>query len=98
MPEILEFFLGLSRSIIQGLSEAKKFESDVIAEGIVEGIKKSRKNLLFIGISIAFLASGFFLVFWGIAVYIDTFFAMKGAGYALVGIIAVLAGGLVAKS
>ncbi len=95
MKDTLEFLLGLSKTIIQGLSETKKFESEAIGDGIADGIDKSRKQLFTIGISVALTGTGFFIVMWGIATAIDTFFTMKGIGYVLIGAVAALMGALV---
>ncbi len=64
---------------------------------IAEGIEKSRKKLFTIGVSIALAGIGFFLILWGIASMIDTIFAMRGFGFVLAGIIAVLSGALAHK-
>ncbi len=97
MKDTLEFLLGLSKSVIQGLSETKRFESDAIGDGIANGINKSRNNLFTIGISIAMTGTGFFLTTWGVATVIDTLFAMKGIGYVLIGIVAALMGTIVLR-
>lgn len=97
MHDVIEFLLGLTKSIIQGLSEAKKFESDAIGDGIANGVEKSRKKLLSIGISISLIGTGLFLTLWGIASGIDDVFAMRGLGFVLIGIPAVLVGALVYK-
>ncbi len=91
--DIIEFFSGLSASIIQGFSELQK--QGGLGNEIVEGIQKSRKKLFTIGVSIALAGTGFFLILWGIASTIDAMFAMRGFGFVLVGIIAVLTGALV---
>ncbi len=90
--DIIEFFSGLSTSIIQGFSEMQKQSG--LGNEIAEGIQKSRKKLFTIGISIALAGTGFLMILWGIASTIDAIFAMRGFGFVLVGIIAVLTGAL----
>ena len=90
---IIDFLSGLSKSIIQGFSEAH----DVIGNSIEEGIEKSRKKIFITGVAISMVATGFFLISWGIASAIDTMFAMKGLGYILIGLLGVLTGALVYK-
>lgn len=72
--------------------EGQKEISHIIGEGIAEGIEKSGKELFSIGISITFIGIGFFLTIWGIATAIDIIFSMKGFGYILMGIFAILVG------
>lgn len=90
----IDFLCGLSKSIIQGLSETPRRG---IGDDIVEGIEKSRKKLFTIGVSISIAGTGFFLTLWGIASVIDAVFAMQGFGFVLIGILAVLIGALVYK-
>jgi len=90
----IDFLCGLSKSIIQGLSETHRRG---IGDDIVEGIEKSRKKLFTIGVSISIAGTGFFLTLWGIASVIDAMFAMQGFGFVLIGILAVLIGALVYK-
>ncbi len=88
--DIIDFIHGLSESILHSFGE----KHGGLGNEIAEGIEKSRKKLFTIGISIALSGIGFFLILWGIASTIDTIFAMRGFGFVLVGIIAVLAGAL----
>ncbi|MFZ3384958.1 MAG: hypothetical protein WA144_13640 [Candidatus Methanoperedens sp.] len=90
---IIDFLSGLSNSIIQGFSEAH----DVIGNSIEKGIEKSRKKIFITGIAISLVATGFFLIFWGIASAIDVMFAMRGLGFVLIGLIGVLTGVLLYK-
>ncbi len=93
MQSIKDFFVGFSNSILQNMSkEGQKEISHVIGEGIAEGIEKSGKELFSIGISITLIGIGFFLIIWGIATTVDIIFAMKGFGYILIGIFAILIG------
>ncbi len=92
---MVDFLHGLSTSLLQGFGDMQKH--GVIGNGIVEGIEKSRQKLFTIGISIALAGIGFFLILWGIASTIDAMFAMRGFGFVIVGIIAVLAGTLTYK-
>ena len=89
---ITDFLSGLSKSISQGF-----IERDGIANSIEEGIKKSRKKIFVTGIAISIIATGFFLLFWGIASAIDAMFVMRGLGFVLVGLLGVLTGALVYK-
>ena len=91
----MDFLNGLSKSIIQGLSEALKIGG--IGNSIEEGIKKSRKKLFITGVAISLAATGFFLTFWGIASAIDAMFTMQGLGFVLTGLIGILTGALVYK-
>jgi len=90
---IIDFLSGLSKSIIQGFTEAH----DVIGNSIEEGIEKSRKKIFITGVGISLAASGFFLILWGIASAIDATFAMHGLGFVLIGLLGVLTGALVYK-
>jgi hypothetical protein len=90
---IIDFLSGLSKSIIQGLSEAH----DVIGNSIEEKIEKVRKKIFITGVAISIAATGFFLILWGIASAIDTLFAMQGLGFVLIGLLGVLTGALVYK-
>jgi len=90
---IIDFISGFAKSMIQGLSEAH----DVIGNSIEEGIEKSRKKIFFLGVAISIVATGFFLIFWGIASAIDTMFAMRGMGFVLIGLLGVLTGAIVYK-
>ncbi len=80
---IIDFLSGLSKSIIQGFSEA--LTHGVIGNSIEEGIEKFRKKLFITGVAISLVATGFFLILWGIASAIDTMFAMRGLGFVLIG-------------
>ncbi len=90
--DVVDFIQGLLDSIFHGFGEMQKHGG--LGNEIAEGIEKSRKKLFTIGVSIALAGIGFFLILWGIASTIDTIFAMRGFGFVLVGIIAVLAGAL----
>jgi len=90
---IIDFLSGLSKSMIHGLGEVH----DVIGNSIEEVIEKYRKKIFITGIAISIVATGFFLIFWGIASAIDTMFAMRGLGYVLIGLLGVLTGALVYK-
>jgi len=92
---IIDFLSGLSKSIIQGFSEALKL--GVISNSIEEGIEKLRRKLFTTGIAISMAATGFFLILWGIASVIDAMFAMRGLGFVLIGFLGVLTGVLVYK-
>ena len=95
---IEDFFMGLSNSILDYMSkEGRKEISHIIGESIREGIEKSGKELYYIGISIIIIGTGFFLIALGIATYIDIIFAMKGFGYILIGIFAILIGLILSK-
>jgi hypothetical protein len=93
--DIVDFLHGLSTSILQGFGEMQKHGG--LGNELAEGIEKSRKKLFTIGVSIALAGIGFFLILWGIASAIDTIFAMRGFGFVLLGIIAVLTGALAYK-
>jgi hypothetical protein len=88
---IKDFLRGLSKSIIQGFTEAQCG----IGDSIYEGIEKSRKKIFIIGVAISLTGSGFFLILWGIASAIDSMFVMRGLGYVLIGLLGVLIGALV---
>jgi hypothetical protein len=90
---IIDFLSGLSKSIIQGLTEAHSG----IGNSIEEAIEKFRKKLFITGVAISVAATGFFLVLWGIASAIDGMFAMRGLGFVLIGLLGVLTGVLVYK-
>ena len=90
---IIDFLSGLSKSIIQGFTEAR----DVIGNSVEEGIEKSRKKIFITGVGISLAGSGFFLILWGIASAIDVMFTMRGLGYVLIGILGVLTGALLYK-
>ncbi|MCX9081196.1 MAG: hypothetical protein OIN83_03275 [Candidatus Methanoperedens sp.] len=90
---IMDFLSGLSKSIIQGISEVQ----GGIGNSIEEGVEKFRKELFITGVAISIAGTGFFLTLWGIASAIDTMFAMWGLGFVLVGLLAVLTGVLVYK-
>jgi hypothetical protein len=99
VQNLKEFFLGLINAIIQGLpGEARKQVSDAIGDGIAQGVEKSRKKLLAVGVSIALIGIGLFLILWGIATSIDMVFGMRGFGYVLIGIPAILIGIILYKS
>jgi hypothetical protein len=96
---VKEFLLGLVNGIIQGLpGEAQKHVSDAIGNGIAQGVEKSRKKLFSVGVSIALIGIGLFLLLWGIATSIDIIFKMDGFGYVLIGIPAILIGIILYKS
>lgn len=90
---IIDFLSGLSKSIIQGFTEAQSG----IGNSIEESIEKSRKKIFITGVAISIAASGFFLILWGIASAIDVTFAMRGMGFILIGLLGVLTGALVYK-
>ena len=90
--DIVDFLQGLSTSILRGFGEMQT--KGGLGDELADGIEKSRKKLFTIGVSIALAGIGFFLILWGIASTIDTIFAMRGFGFVLVGIIAVLTGAL----
>ena len=92
---IIDFFNGLSTSIIQGVGEAIKHGG--ISESIEEGIEKYRKKLFITGVAISIAGAGFFLTLWGIASALDAMFSMRGLGYVMIGLLGVLAGALVYK-
>jgi hypothetical protein len=90
---VIDFLSGLSKSIIQGFTEAH----GGIGNSIEESIEKFRKKIFITGIAISIAATGFFLILWGIASAIDVMFAMRGLGYVLIGLLGVLTGALVYK-
>jgi len=90
---IIDFLSGLSKSVIQGLSEAH----DVIGNSIEESIEKFRKKIFITGVAISIAATGFFMIFWGIASALEAMFAMRGLGFVLIGLLGVLIGALVYK-
>ncbi|MCZ7357605.1 MAG: hypothetical protein O8C66_02535 [Candidatus Methanoperedens sp.] len=92
---IIDFLSGLSKSIIEGFSEALKHSG--IGNSIEEGMEKFRKKLFITGIAISLAGTGFFLILWGIASAIDAMFAMRGLGFVLIGLLGVLTGALVLK-
>ncbi len=97
MPKqnIVDFLHGFLDSLLHGFRDMQELGG--ISNEIVEGIEKSRKKLFAIGVSIALAGIGFFLVLWGIASIIDVIFTMRGFGFVMVGIIAVLIGALAYK-
>ena len=90
---IIDFLSGLSKSIIQGLTEAQG-----IGNSIEQGIERYRKKLFITGVAISIAATGFFLILWGIASSIDAMFAMRGMGFVLIGLVGVLTGALLYKN
>jgi hypothetical protein len=92
--DIVDFIHGLVHSLIQGFSAT---QGHGLGNDIAEGIEKSRKKLFTIGTSVALAGTGFFLTLWGIASTIDTVFVMRGFGFVLIGLIAVLIGALAYK-
>ena len=90
---IIDFLSGLSKSIIQGFTEAH----GGIGNSIEESIEKFRKKIFITGVAISIAATGFFLILWGIASAFDAMFAMRGLGYVLIGLLGVLTGALVYK-
>ncbi len=98
MQNLKDFLMGFSNSILHIWSkEGQKEIGHIIGEGIKEGIEKSEKELSHIGISIVVIGIGLFLITWGIARYIDIVFTMKGFGYVLIGIFAILSGFILRK-
>ena len=92
---IIDFLSGLSKSIIQGFSEALKLGG--IGNSIEEGIEKFRKKLVTTGVAILIAGIGFFLTLWGIASAIEAMFAPRGLGFVMIGLLAVLTGALIYK-
>lgn len=90
-------FLAGLLDIFKTLIDAPKLAGDAIGKGIAEGVRKSTQRLFSLGVSLALIATGFFLLLWGISTILDTYFAMRGLGYVLIGIIAALLGALVFK-
>ncbi len=98
MPGIIETLGNLSKLVTQRFhDETQKYISDAIGNGIAEGLQRSSGKLFTIAISVALLATGFFLTLWGISSAIDMYFAMRGLGYVLIGMLAVVTGALVYK-
>ncbi len=93
--DIMDFLRGFLDSFLYSFRDMQKHGG--LSNEIVEGIEKSRRKLFAIGVSIALAGIGFFLMLWGIASTIDAIFAMRGFGFVLVGIIAVLTGALAYK-
>lgn len=93
---IIDFFNGFLSSIIQGLGEALKKSG--IDSSIENHLEKFRKKLFVTGVAISIIATGFFLIFWGVASAIDKIYAMGGLGFVLIGLLGVLAGALIYKS
>ena len=92
---IIDFLGGFSNSIVQGLGDTlKRSGTD---NSIEEYIEKLRKKLFITGVAISIVATGFFLILWGIASSIDKTFAMRGLGFVLIGLLGVLTGALVFK-
>ncbi|VVB88053.1 Uncharacterised protein [uncultured archaeon] len=91
---VIDFIRGFSSSLAQGLGEARKHD---IGNEIVEGIEKSRKKLFTIGVAVSLVGAGFFLTLWGIASALDAMIAMRGVGFVLIGLLAVLSGALLYK-
>ncbi len=91
-PGTIDFICGLSKSIVQGLGEGHRHGG--LGNDVAEGIEKSRKKLFTIGASVALAGTGFFLILWGVSSTIDAIFAMRGFGFVLIGVLAVLAGAL----
>ncbi len=83
---ITDYLSGISKSIIQGFGNSIK-----------EGMEKFRKKLAITVVAISLIGIGFFLTLWGIASAIDVMFTMRGLGYVLIGLLAVLTGALVFK-
>lgn len=83
---ITDFLSGLSKSIIQGFGNSLK-----------ESMEKFRKKVAITVVAISLIGIGFFLTLWGIASAIDMMFTMRGLGYVLIGLLAVLTGALVFK-
>jgi hypothetical protein len=90
---IIDFLSGISKSIIQGLSEVLNLGG--FCNSIDEGIEEFRKKLFITGVAIILAGTGFFLTLWGIASAIDAMFAMRGLGFVLIGLPGVLTGALV---
>lgn len=98
MPGIIESLGNISKIAIERFcSDTQKLASEAIVNGLTEGLEKSSGKFLTIGISIALLATGFFLALWGIASAIDTYFAMRGLGYVYIGALATVTGALIYK-
>jgi hypothetical protein len=97
--DVVDFLSGFSKSVVQGLGDVyKKSGIDKsIEENVEKNIEKLRKKLFITGVAISIVATGFFLILWGIASAIDKTFVMKGLGFVLIGLIGVLAGVVVYK-
>lgn len=93
--DIVDFLHGFSDSLLQSFGDIKKHGG--LGTEIVEGIEKSRKKLFTVGISIALVGIGSFLILWGISSTIDAIFEMRGFGFVLIGIIALLSGAIAYK-
>ncbi len=65
---------------------------DEINRYMDEFLKKSTRKLFSTGITVSIISIGLFLLFWGIASYIDMIFKMTGLGFILIGIIVTLIG------
>lgn len=92
---IIDFLNGFLSSIVQGLGEALKKSG--IDNSIEDHLEKFRKKLFVTGVAISIIATGFFLIFWGIGSAIDKIYAMRGLGFVLIGLLGVLTGALVYK-
>jgi hypothetical protein len=90
---IVDFISGFSKSIVQGLGEA--YKKSGVDKSIEENIEKLRKKLFITGVAMSIVATGFFLILWGIASAIDKTFVMKGLGFVLIGLIGVFVGAVV---
>ncbi len=98
MSDLLESLGDTYKLVIQLISqEIEKLVTRAIAAGAAEGFHKFSEKLLSITIAAALIATGFLLTLWGIATAIDTYFAMKGFGYVLIGLLASVTGALVYK-
>jgi hypothetical protein len=93
VQQSIDFINGLSKSIIQGFTEAH----DVIGNSIEGCVEKFRKKLFITGVAILLAGTGLFLTLWGIASAIDAMFAMQGMGFVIIGLLGVLTGALVNK-
>jgi hypothetical protein len=90
-----DFLNGFLGSMAKGLGEA--FKNSGIDTSIEEHLEKFRKKLFVTGIAISIIASGFFLILWGIGSAIDKTFAMRGLGFVLIGLLGALTGALIYK-
>jgi hypothetical protein len=98
VPDILESLGDTSKLAIEWVSqETKKLVTSAVVAGVAEGFHKFSEELLSVTIAAALIATGFLLTLWGIATAIDTYFAMKGVGYVLIGLLASVTGALVYK-
>lgn len=91
---VIDFLKGLLESIILGLSE--DFKKSGI-NSLEDNIEKLRKKLVITGVAISIVATGFFLILWGVASAIDRIFVMRGLGFVLIGVLGVLTGMLIYK-